>query len=224
MRSTHYALAAALVFGLARAATAQTTSTATTQPTSYGETESHWVASGFVGSGFDTELDISNGDNFNLNNGGGVAYGGQVGFLWRGIVGPEFLAEWAPAFDVGSAFIPDNGHTSSYMANAIGAIPLGANGRIQPFISGGVGTIQMHADVMNGNQATVSASDSQWGTNIGGGIMAFANDRVGLRGDVRHYRAFTDQNFDGPAADEMIHDLVSGLGYWRATGGVSFRW
>ena len=90
------------------------------------------------------------------------------------------------------AFIPDNGHASSYLANAIGAIPLGANGRIQPFISGGVGTIRVSARALLDGARTIAASSSVWGTNIGAGILAFANDRVGLRGDFRHYRAFSD--------------------------------
>ena len=211
MRSTDYVVAAALVFGLVGTAAAQTApapTAATTQPTTYGETVSHWLASGFVGGGFGTSGDVANID----ENAGGPAYGGQVGYLWRGMVGPEFLVGWAPSFDVTSAFIPGNTHLITYMANAI------------PFVSGGFGSIQAAADVLSVDGTTHNNSNAQWGTNIGGGVMAFTNNRIGLRGDVRYYHAFKDTNLNGSAADQLMESLVSGLDFWRATGGVSFRW
>ena len=227
MRSAHYVLAAALAFGMAESASAQTTSpgpsTATTQATTYGQTVSHWLASGFVGSGFNTEADSPTVD---IDNGGGarVAFGGQVGYLWRGMVGPEFLVEWAPNFDVTSAFIPGDTHVITYMANAIGSIPLGADGQFMPFISGGFGTIQAAADVLSADGTLHNNSNAQWGTNIGGGLMAFSNTRFGVRGDLRYYHAFSDTNFQGSAPDQLMESIVSGLNFWRATGGVTVRW
>jgi hypothetical protein len=225
MRSAGYVLAAALTFGWTGMAMAQTTSapssTATTQATTYGETVSHWVASGFVGSGFNASSD----DPSIEENGGGVAYGGQVGYLWHGMVGPEFLFDWAPKFDVNALLIDGNAHVMSYMANAIAALPLGADGQIQPFISGGFGSIQMAADIINPiDNTTENNSNGQWGTNIGGGLMAFANNRFGVRGDVRYYHAFTDNTINGSAGDQVVESLVSGAHFWRATGGLSFRW
>ncbi len=223
MRSAGYVLAAALTFGVTGSAMAQTTpsSTATTQATTYGETVSHWVASGFVGGGFNASAD----DPRIQENGGGVAFGGQVGYLWRGMVGPEFLVDWAPTFDANALFIDGNVHVFSYMANAIGAIPLGADGQFQPFISGGFGAIQMAADIINPlDNTTASNSNAQWGTNIGGGLMAFTNSRFGLRGDVRYYHSFEDTNLHGSPGDQLVESLVSNIHYWRATGGLSFRW
>jgi hypothetical protein len=223
MRSADYFVGAALVFGLVGTATAQTSpapTAATTQPTTYGETVSHWLASGFVGGGFGTQGDVANID----ENAGGPAYGAQVGYLWKGMVGPEFLVDWAPSFDVSSAFIPGDTHLITYMANAIGAIPLGADGQVVPFVSGGFGSIQAAADVLSIDGTTHSNSNAQWGTNIGGGLMAFTNNRVGLRGDLRYYHAFKDTNFNGSAPDQLMESIVSGLDFWRATGGVSVRW
>jgi hypothetical protein len=222
MRSAHYTVAVALTLALAGTATAQTTappSTATTQATTYGETVSHWLASGFVGGGFS-----AHGDNPRVDeNGSSVAFGGQVGWLWRGIVGPEFLADWAPSFDVTTVFVNGNTHVHSYMANAIGALPLGADGQIQPFVSGGYGHIGMTADVLNGDGTFSNNSNGRGGSNIGGGVMAFAN-KFGVRGDVRYYHASSTTNFTGTAADQFVESLVSGLHFWRATGGVSVRW
>ena len=182
MRSAQYIFAAVLTFALAGTAAAQTTppSTATTQPTYVGETVSHWVASGFVGGGFSTTSDDPRID----NNNGGVTYGGQVAYLWRGIVGPEFLAEWAPSFDITSALIDGNTHVSNYMFNAIGAIPLGADGQIQPYVSGGWGRTQLRADLIASDGSVHSNSNGAWGSNIGGGIMR-PRMRPGLNSEVR---------------------------------------
>jgi hypothetical protein len=54
--------------------------------------------------------------------------------------------------------------------------------------------------------------------------MAFAGTNWGVRGDVRYYRARTDDNLSGSATDEFFQSVVSGLSYWNATGGVSYRW
>lgn len=223
MRSAKYFVAAAFVMGVAGTASAQGTSAATTQPTTYGATVSHWLASGFVGGGFNATT--SNDDPRIEENAGGVSFGGQVGYLWHGVVGPEFLAEWAPSFDVNAVFIDGNTHLSSYMLNAIAAAPLGADGQIMPFVSGGFGRIGMTADIINPiDHTTDNNSNSVWGSNIGGGIMAFASDRVGVRGDVRYYHANSDQNLAGSAADQLVESIVSGVRFWRATGGLSFRW
>jgi len=222
MRSAQYVLAAVLTFALAGTATAQTTpSTTTTQPTYVGETVSHWLASGFVGAGFHAK-----GDSPTIEEDtGSVALGGQAAWLWKGIVGPEFLFEWQPTFDVNSAFIDGDAHVFSYMANAIGAIPLRANGELQPYVSGGFGRIQMAADIFSADGSSHSNQNSKWGGNIGGGIMAFAGSRYGVRGDVRYYRARSaDRLSGGSAADQFVESLVSGLDFWRATGGLSVRW
>ena len=221
MRSTKYFVAAAFVVGLAGTASAQ--GTATTQPTTYGATVSHWVASGFAGGGFNAST--SNDDPRIQENGGGVSFGGQVGYLWDGIVGAEFLAEWAPSFDVNAVFVDGNTHMHTYMFNAIAAAPLGADGQLMPFISGGFGRVAMSADIINPINLTIdNNSNSGWGTNIGGGIMAFATERFGVRGDIRYYHANDNTDFTGSAADQLTESLVSGVHFWRATGGLSVRW
>jgi Outer membrane protein beta-barrel domain len=222
MRSAQYVLAAVLTFALAGTATAQTTSpTATTQPTYVGATVSHWLASGFVGGGFS-----ANGDSptIDSNSAQSVDFGGQIAWLWRGIVGPEFLADWAPNFGVTSALIDGDTRVANYMFNAIGAIPLGADGQIQPYASGGWGRTRMSADFRTGNGNTASESNGGWGGNIGGGIMAFAGSKWGVRGDIRYYRARTDDNFSGSASEQFFQSVSSGLSYWNATGGISYRW
>jgi hypothetical protein len=224
MRSAQYLYAAVLTFALAAPAAAQTTapppSTATTQPNYVGATVSHWVASGFVGGGFSANGDSPNIDS---NSAGSVEFGGQVAWLWRGIVGPEFLADWAPSFDVSSALIDGNTRVANYMINAIGAIPLSADGQIQPYVSGGWGRTRLSADIRSVG-GTNSESHGSWGGNIGGGVMAFATRGWGVRGDIRYYRARANDSFSGSVSDQFFESVASGLSYWNASGGISFRW
>ena len=229
MQSATCFVAAALTLSLAGTAIAQTPAypPASTQPTTFGPTESYWTASGFIGSSFDTQGDAAIID---ANAGNTISYGGQLSYLWHGYVGPEFLADFSPTFDVGNlTFIDDNNsRVSTYMANVIGALPLGANGQFLPYASGGFGGIALRADVVGINGGTFSNSHTSWGSNIGGGVMAFASRRVGFRGDVRYYHASTDNtlNLGDPILDNavVLQRFVSGLAFWRTTGGVSFRW
>jgi len=223
MRSAQYLFAAAvLTFALTGTAAAQTQPpTATTQSTYAPATISHWLASGFLGGGFSTS-----GDSAVIpdNASGNFTWGAQVGYLWRGYVGPEFLFNTSRNIDVQSAFIPGNTRVLSYMANAIGAYPVMANGQLVPYASGGFGSIQAHADVLNTNGTTSGNQNAVFGSNIGGGVMAFAGRGFGVRGDIRYYHASTQHDFAGTFADQLTQEIASGLSFWQATGGISYRW
>jgi hypothetical protein len=189
-----------------------------------------WIASGFVGSSFGTTVNVvQETPNFDDNVGADWTYGGQIGYLWHGIVGGEFLADFAPHVGLDNPVLQENPRVNSYMGNVIGAYPLGADGRYQPYISGGFGSIGMHADVftslINGNVTTASTNQNQWGSDFGGGIMAFA-DRWGVRGDIRYFRASTDDTFrsDNTPEENVTQALLSDLHFWRGTIGVAFRW
>jgi hypothetical protein len=112
------------------------------------------------------------------------------------------------------------------MLNAIGAIPLGSSGAWQPFVSGGFGAITLRSDVLSGPGAsavneTINPNDTQFGGNIGGGIMGYAGN-VGIRGDVRYFHGFRSNGVTetNPIAD----NILSGLDFWRANIGVALRW
>jgi hypothetical protein len=223
MRSAQYIYATVLTFALAGTAAAQTAQTAPPRPTpaptqsTYGSsTDSHWLASGFVGGGWNTTSDSPRID----TNGTGVNFGGQIAYLWRGYVGPEFLANWTPSFDVTTALVDGSPHVANYMANAIGVARFGADGQFQPYVSGGFGRTAIGADFVDVNG---SSRKGGWGSNIGGGVMAFANS-FGVRGDIRYYHANTINDFSGTADEQIIQSVLSGLAYWQASGGISFRW
>lgn len=246
MRLQHCALIAALAM-VPASATAQTgtttgdpgqTTTTTTQTTTtsngwfHSDNPSHWLASGFVGSDFGAAtLDAA------------PSYGGSVGYLWRSALGAEFLAGFTPDFSPSNNALfgsvrPD---VNSYMVNLMGAVPIGTESRFQPFISGGLGAIQMRTNELSGLTGTGAAtnaggmnSQSQFGGNIGGGVMAFAGN-WGVRGDIRYFRAFNNNNVTnntglttGNGSDTgsngVFGSVLPGLDFWRANIGLAVRW
>src|SRR5262245_20587323 len=76
---------------------------------------SYWTVSGFVGSNFGAGADNAS-----------VDFGGQLAYLHRGVVGAEFLADFAPHFRINNALLADNPDVNSYMLNVIAAVPIGS--------------------------------------------------------------------------------------------------
>jgi len=242
MRLVKYLLAATCAVAVAAPAAAQTNGTngattpdpaaaaaaaaavATPQAVNIGEIRHHWTAAGFAGTNFSAV-----GDDVRVADHTSVHFGGQVGYLWNGIVGAEFVSDLSPKFEVAPNTFADNPQVYTYMTNAIAAIPLGDKGQIQPYGSGGIGAVQMVSDVFNVGhdiaKGTTSANEFRLGTNVGGGLMAFVGN-LGFRADVRYYHTTTDNNPNttAPAADQQTHQLLSGLAFWRTNVGVAFRW
>jgi hypothetical protein len=251
MRMANYVMTAALAAGLSATAMAQTPSSppppaqtpAPSAADTAGATASHWMAAGFVGSSFGTGLEVTTRrfgidvDTVRNENGGsGVDFGAQLAYLWRGIIGPELLANWAPRINMSNVFLADDPRVHSVMLNALAALPLGAQGRFQPYLSGGFGSMTMKADVLGIPTidvpldfdrtllTTTSVSRSKLGSDIGGGVMGFVG-KVGFRGDVRYFHAGTVDTFATTTeVDQFTESLLSGLHFWRANAGIAFLW
>jgi len=166
--------------------------------------ENEAVVSGFVGSSFGNDIDTAS-----------VAFGGNLAYLWQQKIGAEFLAGFAPNNTLSTGV--DDTQVNNYMANVIGAVPLGEGGRFQPFVSGGVGAIAFRVD---DDEFDLDAPDeTEFGGNIGFGVMAFA-DRWGFRGDVRYFRQLTGDLSVGAPGSATLTDFD----YWRGNVGVAYRW
>ena len=181
MHLKHWLIAAAMATAPCAAALAQDAPAPpqTTSSGSYTNAEANrWLASGFVGSNF-----ANNAQPASMNFGGSVAY------LWKNTYGAEFDMGFTPSFQLQNNFFgtgvkPD---VTSYMANAIWAKPIGEEGRFQPFISGGVGAISLRSG-LGAATSTLSADDTRFGGNVGGGVMGFSGN-WGFKADVRYLRA-----------------------------------
>jgi len=216
---------------------------------------SHWIASGFVGANVGNNSDQMAGST-NIGSNGSVStssnsqrsadFGASLGYLWRNIAGAEFVASFTPNFQMQNTLAPigSEPNVNSYMANAIGAVPLGGDGQWAPYVSGGFGAITLrgvngdsNTSSNNGNALSNAAADTgdavanalnpdetRAGGNIGVGLMAFLGN-VGVRGDVRYFRAFeNDNNSSSGSTSTSGTEFLPGLTFWRANVGVAFRW
>ena len=198
-----------------------TTTTDTTSSGFFSTSPSHWMAAGFIGANYGASTAAKS-----------VDFGGQVGYLYKGVVGGEFLADFAPTFEVNNAFLGERPFVNAYMANAMATVPIGHEHQFEPYVSGGFGAIQLWSGVLNTTAvpatAQTSVNQSKAGGDIGFGVLGFAGN-VGIRGDIRYFRAFTNSTLATAANGTLVGDafsqnLLSGLDFWRANIGIAFRW
>jgi opacity protein-like surface antigen len=122
--------------------------------------------------------------------------------------------------------LDQNHHVNAYMINAIGAYPFGGDERFQPYLSGGVGSVEFRGDMFEAGFDSPKSREhfARFGANVGAGVMTFAG-HWGVRGDVRYFRAQTDDAFTSQSeAEALAKSLLSQLAFWRANVGVALRW
>jgi hypothetical protein len=224
---------------LAAAQATTTTTTTTTEPRGTSTTQTTqtnkvdfddvdakpggWFAAAHVGSDFGQSADNSS-----------VDFGGALGYT-SGWFGAEFLAGFTPNFQIRNRLFVDEPQVNSYMFNLMAGAPIGREKTWQPFVSGGIGAITLRSDDLSGDlnsdfNENFASDDSQFGGNIGFGIMGFASN-VGVRADVRYFRAFGDNalenalNLNPNTFDDTSQiNILPGLDFWRANIGLAFRW
>jgi opacity protein-like surface antigen len=63
-------------------------------------------------------------------------------------------------------------------------------GPARPYVLGGVGLIKTHIELTPASLLTTDNNAVGW--DVGGGLMGFFSEHVGLRGDIRYFHAFQD--------------------------------
>jgi hypothetical protein len=145
-------------------------------------------------------------------------------FTWRDeeTFGWEAELAFAPDFfqdaSDGRLIFDGNGEVLTLMANAVIGMTE-AERRVQPYFTLGAGLMQMH--VVSFAQE-FETTQREPGFNVGAGAFLFTSDRFGLRGDVRYFRSFRNQDPAWTAGTEL--DVAPGnFDFWRAGLGVTFR-
>jgi opacity protein-like surface antigen len=152
----------------------------------------------------------------------GAAFGGNVddakiayglGFGLRGegsALGFELDFGHAPDFFPETAI--DDSSVTTLMGNLVLTAPR-AGSRL--YASGGIGIVKAR---VNGVGQLFDLDSNEFGFNAGAGVLLFLGSGVGLRADLRYFRALTDPEPD----DEFDVDLGD-LDFWRASAGVVLR-
>ena len=146
-----------------------------------------------------------------------LTYGASIGWMGAGILGWEADLAYTPQF-----FENGTDNVSTVMGNLIVGVPVGGqHGKgVRPYLAGGVGL--MKTRVQDATQL-FNVDNNSFGYDLGGGVMGFVSDHIGLRGDVRYFRDFqntssTDHNVD------LANLAVGNFDFWRGTIGLAFRW
>lgn len=150
-----------------------------------------------------------------------LTWGASIGWMGAGIIGWEADFAYTPEFfeaDDDDLDLIENSNVTSFMGNVVVGIPVGGQtgGGFRPYFSGGVGVLQRSVE---SGDALFEVDNSEFGFNLGAGAMGFMTDHVGFRGDIRYYRSFED-----PQEDNEFDLAVGNFDFWRATGGITFRW
>jgi len=203
-----------------------------------------WMVTGFLGSQWATGTSSIN-TGLNAANlfvpvdtaDGGLTYGVQFGYMRR-YFGGEFIGDFAPNFRMSSIALAKDPTLNSWMFNVIGGYPI--HDAFQPYGSIGIGGITLRSQTFDDTaipivtvqgtlataQNTINTSRTAFGWNVGGGFFAYAN-QWGIRADIRYYKAqdfSTNDLNNSTVPSDFTQALLSGLNYWRANLGVSFRW
>jgi opacity protein-like surface antigen len=105
---------------------------------------------------------------------------------------------------------------SSSVLTLMGNVLLGPRiGPAQPYFAAGLGLIKSHIDFEVAD--LIEPDNNDFGWNIGGGLMIFPTEHVGVRGDIRHFHAFQDLDVLGLSLGDTKLDFS------RASGAVVFR-
>lgn len=93
---------------------------------------------------------------------------------------------------------------SSSVLTVMGDVLLGPQiGPVRPYGTAGLGLIKSHIDFDLAE--LINPDNNDFGWNIGGGLMIFPAEHVGVRGDIRHFHAFQDLNVLGiPLGDTKL--------------------
>jgi opacity protein-like surface antigen len=100
-----------------------------------------------------------------------------------------------------------------YMGNVVTPIRITSAKNWRPYAAAGLGVI--HSWLTDPSNTVADTNQNNFAFNFGGGVMYSLSNRVGLRGDVRYFRALVDQ-------DKRDGFYFKDYGFLRVTVGVTF--
>jgi opacity protein-like surface antigen len=180
-----------------------------------------WFFTPFVGGNFGGNADFGDFPDNDDAVERRMDFGATLG--WNpSVVGFEVDLGFAPNFFQDTAgdanFQFGDNNVTTLMANVLFSAPTGSG--IRPYGSAGLGLIRSSVDSATGLFDNLSTNDL--GINVGGGLNANFNDNVGVRGDVRYFRAVQDNQADNDF--DPTHLTLGSFDVWRGSVGLTFRW
>jgi len=184
-----------------------------------------WTLTPFIGWNFSGSADVQGTGGSSLSNQfeKKLDYGASLTGMGKGVVGFELDFGYSPNFfETGTASnnqfqFTNDSNVVTLTGNAIVGVPVGGHGpSIRPYVLGGVGLIR--SNVQDFGQTFDARSKNDFGLDVGGGVMGFFSQNVGLRGDFRYFRSFR-----GSSSDTVTGLALSDFHFWRGSLGVAFK-
>jgi opacity protein-like surface antigen len=179
--------------------------------------QGQWVVTPYLGINLAGDVEFRRG-----GPGGSVGYfGDRLGFefdfeRYQHFFKDEDVANLVPnncgVGPAGEPCVDLNTDAMSFMANVVVAIHSRGAKKWRPYGTGGLGVIHAWFDAP-GDQYDTDQNNLAF--NLGGGVMYSLNDRVRLRGDLRYFHAFVDEN-------KREGGYFKDYGFLRATFGITF--
>jgi opacity protein-like surface antigen len=169
-----------------------------------------WVATPYVGINISGTVETRKG-----GPGGSISYFGSVlGFEFDFQRYQHFFKD-EDVVDVGGGpcvNCPDfDTDAVGFFGNVVAPIHIQGATKWRPYATAGLGVIRAWLD------STVDQRDTHQnnlGFNVGGGVMYSLSKRIGVRGDLRYFRALVDE-------DKRNGTFFKDYGFWRTTFGVT---
>jgi len=181
-----------------------------------------WLFTPWVGLNWGTTIDFNGtlGD-FEDELEKRTSFGASLAWMGAGAIGFELDFGYTPNFfestEGDDNFDYGDSNLTTLMANVTVGIPIGGQSGlgIRPYANGGLGIIRNKLDEAD-DLFDVSSND--WGLNVGAGVTGFFTDNIGMRGDIRYFRALQDDE-----SDDEIDVRLGAFDFWRGSVGVTFR-
>jgi opacity protein-like surface antigen len=163
------------------------------------------------------------GTTFNSPDVGSAKNGSKAGFgvdlgTFGTVLGFEAdFAYYPEVLDNDIAGLEKN-HVVTVTGNALVSVPIP---RVRPYATVGVGFLKLDAtNLPSSILPSTDTSQTKFAWSIGGGVMGFFTDHLGVRGDVRYFRA---GNFDTDAFRNDTGLLLDQFDFWRAAIGLAAK-
>jgi opacity protein-like surface antigen len=180
-----------------------------------------WTFTPFVGWNFGSSADVtgSGGPTFSNKFEKKINYGASLMATGAGPFGFEVDFGYAPNFfettTTGSGFEFTN---KSNVTTLMGNLVVGSNkGGVRPYAVAGIGLLR--TKVQDIDETFDVSSKNDFGLDVGGGVMGFFSNNVGIRGDIRYFRGFRGSSDN----DNLTGIALSDFKFWRGSVGMSFK-
>jgi len=162
----------------------------------------------------------------------GITYGASIAWMGDGIFGVEGDFAFTPdifdvddtAFDFFDFDLTDS-RTTSIMGNLIVGIPIGgtSGAGVRPYVVGGLGWMNFNLQDNINDLDLFEDNKNSLAVDAGAGVAGLITSTVGIRGDIRWYRGFVDDDVIPLGLAPDAFDALRNVDFWRATGGVTFQ-